>query len=60
MALMNRRMAPEIESAFLMTAVEHLYVSSSRIRELARFGRDCADLVPPGVAAALQIKFPVS
>ena len=58
MALMNRRMAPDIESAFLMTAVDHLYVSASRIRELARFGRDCADFVPAGVVAGLKAKFP--
>ena len=57
MALMNRKMAPEIESAFLMTSVEHLYVSASRIRELAGFGRDCSELVPPGVDAALKEKF---
>ena len=58
MALMNRSMAPEVESAFLMTSVEHLYVSASRIRELAGFGRDCAELVPPGVVDALKEKFP--
>ena len=55
-ALMNRKMAPEIESTFLMTSVEHLFVSASRIRELASFGRDVSDLVPPGVAEALQEK----
>ena len=59
MALMNRSMAPEIESAFLMTSIEHLYVSASRIRELAGFGRDCSELVPPGVDAALKEKFPI-
>ncbi len=58
MALMNRSMAPEVESAFLMTSVEHLYVSASRIRELANFGRDCTELVPPNVVVALQKKFP--
>ena len=58
MALMNREMAPAIESVFLMTAVEHLFVSASRIRELASFGRDVSDLVPPGVADALRKKFP--
>ncbi len=56
-ALMNRKMAPEIESTFLMTSIEHLFVSASRIRELASFGRDVADLVPPGVAEALEEKF---
>ena len=58
MALMNRQMAPAVESVFLMTAVEHLFVSASRIRELASFGRDVTDLVPPGVAEALRKKFP--
>ncbi len=56
-ALMNRKMAPGIESTFLMTSVEHLFVSASRIRELASFGRDVSDLVPAGVAEALQAKF---
>jgi pantetheine-phosphate adenylyltransferase len=57
MALMNRKMAPEIEATFLMTSIEHLYVSASRVRELASFGRDVSDLVPPGVAEALEKKF---
>ena len=56
-ALMNRKMAPAVESTFLMTSVEHLFVSASRIRELAGFGRDVSDLVPPGVAEALRAKF---
>lgn len=56
MALMNRKMAPEIESAFLMTEPEHMFLSASRIRELASFGRDVADLVPPAVAEALREK----
>lgn len=57
MALMNREMAPRVDSVFLMTAVNHLFVSASRIRELASFGRDVSDLVPPGIAAALRTKF---
>ena len=56
-ALMNRKMAPAVESTFLMTSVEHLFVSASRIRELAGFGRDVSDLVPPGVDEALRAKF---
>jgi pantetheine-phosphate adenylyltransferase len=55
-ALMNRKMAPDIESVFMMTAVEHLYISATRIRELASFGRDVSDLVPPGVNEALRKK----
>ena len=56
-ALMNRKMAPNVESTFLMTSVEHLFVSASRIRELASFGQDISELVPAGVAAALDAKF---
>ncbi len=57
MALMNRKMAPEVESTFLMTSLEHLFVSASRIRELASFGYPVDDLVPPVVAVALREKF---
>jgi pantetheine-phosphate adenylyltransferase len=57
MALMNRDMAPDIESVYLMTALEHLFVSGTRIRELASFGRDVSKFVPPGVNEALRNKF---
>ena len=57
MALMNREMAPGLESVYLMTAVQHLFISASRIRELAAFGRDVSEHVPPVVAAALHEKF---
>jgi len=57
MALMNREMAPEVDSVFLMTAVNHLFVSASRIRELASFGRDVSALVHPVVDEALRKKF---
>lgn len=57
MALMNKKMAPELDSAFLMTAPEHLFVSASRIREVAGFGYPVDDLVPAPVAAALREKF---
>ncbi len=56
MALMNRKMAPGIESAYLMTAAEHMFVSASRVRELASFGRDVSDLVPANVAEAIVKK----
>ncbi len=58
MALMNRKMAPAIESAFLMTSLDLLYVSATRVKELARFGGDISDLVHPIVHAALNEKFP--
>ena len=56
MALMNKRMAPEIESVFLMSSLEHLFISGSRIREVAKLGYDVTNLVPPHVAEALQKK----
>ncbi len=56
MALMNRKMAPDVESVFMMTALEDLFISGTRIRELAGLGRDVSDLVPPGVNAALREK----
>lgn len=57
MALMNKRMAPEIESVYLMSSLEHLFISGSRIREVAGLGYDVRDLVPGHVVAALQGKF---
>ena len=57
MALMNRNMEPEIESVYMMTALEHLFVSATRIRELASFGRDVSAFVPPGVNEAIHKKF---
>jgi pantetheine-phosphate adenylyltransferase len=57
MALMNRKMAPHLESVYLMTNQEYLFVSASRIREVARLGYDVSDLVPPHVFKALQTKF---
>ncbi len=56
MALMNRKMAPDIESVFMMSALEDLYISGTRIRELAGLGRDVSDLVPPGVNGELRAK----
>jgi pantetheine-phosphate adenylyltransferase len=56
-ALMNRRMAPEIESVYLITRLEWLFISASRIREVARLGYDVSGLVPEHVALALRTKF---
>jgi pantetheine-phosphate adenylyltransferase len=58
MALMNRKLAPEIETLFLAPAFDHVYLSSSLVREVARFGGDVTDLVHPAVAAALARKLP--
>jgi pantetheine-phosphate adenylyltransferase len=56
MALMNRKMAPEIESVYLLSKLEYLFVSGTRIREVAALGYDVSDLVPPNVAVALKKK----
>jgi pantetheine-phosphate adenylyltransferase len=56
MALMNRKMAPELESVYLMAGQEFLYISASRIREVSRLGHDVADLVPAHVREAIAAK----
>jgi pantetheine-phosphate adenylyltransferase len=55
--LMNRKLAPEIETVCLFTNLEQLFVSSSLLKEAARLGGDVADMVPPPVMKALQNKF---
>jgi pantetheine-phosphate adenylyltransferase len=57
LASMNHRLAPSVETVFLMTAEEHFYVSSSLIKEVAQFGGDVSSMVPKGVAAALSQRF---
>ncbi len=54
MAHMNHRLAPEIDTVFFMTSLEYGYLSSSLVREIARFGGDPAGMVPPSVAAGLR------
>ena len=56
MALMNKRMYPEIETVFMMTSQQFFYVSSSRLKELVRFGANVGDFVPPIVARKLDEK----
>jgi pantetheine-phosphate adenylyltransferase len=55
-AHMNRRLAPDVETLFLMTGEESFYVSSSLVKEVALMGGDVSGLVPAGVAAALADK----
>jgi pantetheine-phosphate adenylyltransferase len=57
MALMNKKMAPEIESVYLMASLDHLYISGHRIREVANLGYDVGELVPAHVVAALEKKY---
>jgi pantetheine-phosphate adenylyltransferase len=57
-ALMNKRLAPQVETVFMMTGQEAFYVSSSLVKEVASFGGDLRGLVPEGVRTALERKFP--
>ena len=56
MANMNRTLAEELEMVFLMTAPEYLFLSASRVKELAAFGASVDQLVPPNVAKELAKK----
>ena len=57
MALMNRQLHPSLETVFLVPALDLTYLSSSLVREVARFGGDVGALVHPAVAAALARRF---
>ena len=54
MALMNRRLHPDVHTVFLMTSFSNVFVSSSLIKEVCRFGGDIDAFVPPVVAAAMR------
>jgi pantetheine-phosphate adenylyltransferase len=49
----NRRLAPGIDTVFFMTSVEHGYVSSSLVKEIAQFGGDVRAMLPPPALEAL-------
>jgi pantetheine-phosphate adenylyltransferase len=57
MALMNRHLGPGLETVFMVPSVETTYISSTIVREVARYGGDLTGLVHPAVAAALRDKF---
>ena len=57
MALMNRQLHPSLETVFLVPAVDLTYLSSSLVREVARYGGDVKPMVHPVVAAALARRF---
>jgi len=57
MALMNRKLAHDAETVFLMPALSWVYLSSSMVKDVARHGGDIQDLVPGPVWRAMQKKF---
>ena len=56
MALTNRRMAPEIETLFMMPSENLAYVTASTVREIASYGGETSAFVPPAVQRRLQAK----
>jgi pantetheine-phosphate adenylyltransferase len=57
MALMNKHLYADVETLFMMPSQEYFYVSSSRLKELTRFGREVDEFVPPLVAKRLRERF---
>lgn len=57
MALMNKRLWPDIETLFLMPAEEWIYLNSTLVKEVARCGGDARAFVTPNVARALEAHF---
>ena len=56
MALMNRRLAPELETVFLQPAGRYSFVSSRMLKEVARVGGDVTGLLPPNVVRRLKAR----
>ena len=57
MALTNRSLSPNLETFFIPTSVEYLYLSSSTIKEVASFGGDICGMVPCEIKQALMDKY---
>ena len=54
MATLNRTIQPDLETIFLMSAPQHMYISSSGVKEIASFGVDVSEMVAPCVCDALK------
>ena len=57
MGLANKKLAPDIETVFIMADANNIYISSSTIREIAELGGDVNSMVPNFVAEALKVRF---
>lgn len=57
LAGMNRRLAPDVETLFLMPSEQYTYISSSLVREIAALGGDVTTFVHPSVQAALRVRY---
>ena len=56
MALMNRHLAPGLETVFMVPSLDTTYISSSLVREVAKFNGDVSGLVHPVIAEALRAR----
>jgi pantetheine-phosphate adenylyltransferase len=54
MAHTNRKLAPEVDTIFFMTALEHAYLSSSLVKEIAAFGGDVSRMLPAAAVRRLR------
>ncbi|HYV44538.1 MAG TPA: pantetheine-phosphate adenylyltransferase [Myxococcaceae bacterium] len=57
MANMNRKLAPKVETVFMMTGEDYFYISSQLVREVAMYGGSVKGLVPPNVLAKMTARF---
>jgi pantetheine-phosphate adenylyltransferase len=51
---LNKKLAPDLESVYIISSPDYSFLSSTGVKEMATFGGDVSDLVPDGVAAALR------
>ena len=58
MAMMNRQLAPEVETFFIVTDSKYSYLSSSGVRDIFQLGGTVCGMVPPGVFRRLRERFP--
>ena len=58
MAQLNRKLDPEIESIYMIASTDYSFLSSTGVKEMATFGGNVSDLVPPPVAAAMAERLP--
>ena len=58
MALMNRQLAPDIETFFIVTEPQYSYLSSSAVKNVFQFGGDVSDMVPESVRNSMRGKMP--
>ena len=56
----NRKLAPKIDTIFLFTSLEYAYLSSTTVNEVASFGGDILEFVPPAIAKEIYKKYGIS